>query len=133
VSKKRLPVEPDSAPLNPLAELLRQRGVAVAAPAAPPPAEAPPPSSASAAIALSPGAKLVLRRERKGHGGKTVTVIEGLALPAARLETIARALRKALGCGARVEENCVLVQGDHVDATESWLRRHGAGRIVRGN
>jgi translation initiation factor 1 (eIF-1/SUI1) len=134
VSKKRLPLQPDSAPLTSLADLLRQRGVAVSQPTpATEPAPVPQAVTPAAEIDLSRSAKLVLRRERKGHGGKTATIIEGLALPAARLDLVARLLRKALGCGARADDGCVIVQGDLVDAIEAWLRRHGAARIVRGN
>lgn len=115
-----------------LADLLRQRGVAVG--------QAPAAASASVVEPATTGAldvsqcrKLVVCRERKGHGGKTVTVIDGLELAPARLETLARALRIALGCGSRVDGGRVVVQGDLAAAVEAWLRRHGARRVVVGN
>lgn len=77
----------------------------------------------------APG-KVVLRRERKGRGGRTVTLVEGLG---GDLEQQARALRKSLGCGARVEGGQVVVQGDVGDRIEAWLRAQGVTRIVRGN
>jgi len=82
---------------------------------------------------LSRAGKVVVRRERKGHGGKTVTVIEGLAVSASHLETVARTMRKAFGCGSRVDGGRVVLQGDLVSAAESWLRAHGASRITIGN
>ena len=71
-----------------LGELLKARGVAVS-PAAP----TAPVSAGGAVVDLSRCGKLVLRRERKGRGGKTATVVEGLGLSASALERTLRTLR----------------------------------------
>ncbi len=73
-----------------------------------------------------------LRKEKKGRGGKTVTLVSGNCLSEKDAEKLARALRKALGCGSRVEENMVLLQGDLRERTELWLLAHGAKRVVVG-
>jgi translation initiation factor 1 len=75
----------------------------------------------------------VVRRERKGHGGKTATVIAGLALPASELERVARALRRGLGCGAGVAGEQVVVQGDQSERVRAWLASRGARRVVAGS
>lgn len=76
--------------------------------------------------------KLRLRRERKDRGGKTVTVIEGLGeLDAQRREGLARDLRKALGVGASVEEDAVVVQGDIGERVEAFLLRLGVQDVSR--
>lgn len=75
-------------------------------------------------------AKVVVRMQRKGHGGKTVTVVDGV-LAAARDE-VCSALKRALGCGARVEGDSVVVQGDMVERAASWLEARGAAKVVRG-
>lgn len=80
---------------------------------------------------LSRAGKLVLRRERKGRGGKTVTVLDGL--PATDLPEVARAMKKALGCGATVEEGAVVLLGDLADRARDWLEARGARRVVVGN
>ena len=77
--------------------------------------------------------KITLRRERKGHGGKTVTIVAGLRLDPRRLERIARGLRRALGAGATVDGDLVVVQGDLMARVQPWLAAHGARRIVAGN
>jgi translation initiation factor 1 len=77
--------------------------------------------------------KIVVRRERKGHGGKTVTVIDGLGLKPSQLETLARSLRRAFGCGARVDAGRVILQGDRGPALAAWLRERGARQVVSGN
>ena len=77
--------------------------------------------------------KLVVRREKKGRGGKTASVIEGLHADANTLAGIAKALRKELGCGAHVEDDRVVVGGAQVDRVCEWLRRQGARRVIAGN
>lgn len=113
-----------------LGDLLKARGVAVSTPAPTPP---PPPSPAAGGIDLSRCGKLVLRRERKGRGGKTATVIEGLGLKAAALEQTLKTLRKALGCGGSIDGDHLVLNGDLCERADAWLRAHGATRTVIGN
>jgi translation initiation factor 1 len=75
--------------------------------------------------------KVVVRHERKGHGGKTVTVVSGIA-PSAR-EGICGALKKSLGCGARVDGDDVVLQGELVDRAIAFLQARGAKKVVRGS
>lgn len=103
---------------------------------APPPTDAPTsaatPSPARGRLAGQTG-KLVLSRERKGHGGKTMTRVAGLALPEAALEDVAQRLKRALGCGAVVEDGVIWVQGDQTERAAAWLRGEGAPRVIIGN
>ena len=100
----------------------------------PAPTEPPPARTADPDVPdLAGCGKITLRRERKGHGGRTVTVVAGLRLDARRLERIARALRRALGAGATVDGDLVVVQGDLMARIQPWLAAHGAKRIVAGN
>jgi translation initiation factor 1 len=133
MAKKQVPVSGEGPSLNTLGELLRQRGVAVADPAPPTPAAPTAAPAVTAEFDLTTSRKLIVRRERKGHGGKAVTVVDGLALPAAKAEALARAMRKALGCGSWVDEGRVVLQGDRADAAAAWLTRHGARQVTRGN
>ena len=80
---------------------------------------------------LSKGQKVVVRRETKGRGGKTVTRISGL--PAARLDALAPQMKKALGCGAVREGDDLLLLGSLVDRAAEWLVAQGAPRIVRAS
>jgi len=127
MSRKPLP---PPAPRATLGDLLREQGVDVGATAAPPPT-APPPGVEPIDFGGAP--KLVLRREKKGRGGKTATVIEGMKLPPSALERIAGDLRRALGCGASVEGSTIVVQGDMSARIEPWLTARGAKRVVVGN
>lgn len=77
------------------------------------------------------GEKVVVRHTRRGHGGKTVTVVTGV-LPHA-LEGLCSEMKKALGCGARVEDGGIVLQGDLVDRAVVVLEKKGAKKIVRGS
>ncbi len=133
---KRKETAIDPAPTGSLAslgDLLRARGVdiddrSVASPAVPQPAV-----KTADGLQLGGAGKIVVRRERKGHGGKTVTVIDGLALGTKGMERAARELRKTLGCGSWVEHRRIILQGDLARGAEAWLRARGATRIVQGN
>ena len=94
--------------------------VATSTPAAP---------AKAAKLLLSGQAKLVVRRERKGRAGKTVTLVSGLVLPEKDLEMLAEKLRKSLGCGSHLEDKIIVVQGDHSERIEALLRSLGAKLI----
>ena len=113
-------------PRGTLGDLLRARGVAVRD-------EPPPPAASPEALDFGGAPKIVLRREKKGRGGKTATVVEGLRLPPSALERIARDLKRALGCGATIEGDTIVVQGDMAARIEPWLVARGAKKVVIGN
>ena len=114
------------------------KGAAKPAPKNAAPSEAAPkkPKSAKAAkvdpdAAKNWGTKLVLSREKKGRGGKTVTRITGL--PKARLELVAKSMKKSLGCGASVDGDDVLLHGMLTERGAAWLTGQGAKRVIIGN
>jgi translation initiation factor 1 len=82
---------------------------------------------AKAAAAMNAPADGVVRvqRETKGRGGKSVTVVKGLALEAAALAQLAKQLKAACGSGGTVKEGVIEVQGDHVEAVMAALQKQG--------
>src|SRR5262249_58026144 len=95
------PERPPPLPLGKLAELLSRQGVAGNPPNPAPPPAAPAPRATDPDVPdLTAGGKITLRRERKGHGGKTVTVVAGRPLDAPRLQAGARAPPPAVGARA---------------------------------
>jgi translation initiation factor 1 len=68
-----------------------------------------------------------VRLERKGRGGKTVTVLSGLSGPAAGLADLARELKAACGAGGTLKGREIEIQGDQRDRVEAFLAKRGLG------
>ncbi|MFA5677587.1 MAG: translation initiation factor Sui1 [Pseudomonas sp.] len=66
-----------------------------------------------------------VRRETKGRGGKTVTTITGLALPADELKALAKRIKARCGCGGSVIDGVIEIQGDRADMLCEWLTSEG--------
>lgn len=75
--------------------------------------------------------KVVLRREKKGRGGKTVTRISGL--PPSRLDELCAKMKKGLGCGGKVEGEDLVLLGSLTDRAAQWLKDAGASQVAIGN
>ena len=71
-----------------------------------------------------------LRMEKKGRGGKTVTVVYGLPSNAEFLKTLCGELKRACGCGGAVTDDGVELQGDLRDRVRAQLEQKGY--IVKG-
>lgn len=60
--------------------------------------------------------RVVLRRETKDRGGKTVVIVSGFReLPdfnAVKMADLARSLRNKLGCGGSFDRHEIILQGD---------------------
>jgi translation initiation factor 1 (eIF-1/SUI1) len=73
---------------------------------------------------------LILRREKKQRGGKTVVVIAGLRASAhlaeSEIEKLAQHLKQQLGCGGAVErvsnDTEIVIQGDQPARVAELLR-----------
>jgi translation initiation factor 1 len=61
-------------------------------------------------------------RESKGRGGKTVTLVRGLALDDAALAALGKRLRSACGTGGTVKDGVLEVQGDHAERVIALLQ-----------
>lgn len=70
-------------------------------------------------------AKVRVGREVAGRGGKGVSVITGLPLTAAQLETLATTLKKTCGAGGAVRDGRIEIQGDHRDRLVAELAKLG--------
>ncbi len=80
----------------------------------------------SAAPAASAGKSgTIVRLDRKGRGGKSVTLIEGLPLSVNDSEKLLKELKAKLGTGGAVKNGALEIQGDHCDAVMAELVRIG--------
>jgi len=66
-----------------------------------------------------------VRRETKGRGGKTVTVVSGVPLDDAGLKGLGADLKRRCGTGGTVKEGEIEIQGDHSDLVIAELERRG--------
>ena len=135
--RKQIPVDgTDATVVNTvLGDLLRDRGLA---PEIEPVRKAPgikPAETGPQALLqdMSNAGRMVLRVQRKGMGGKTVTVLTCQGLASSLLEPLAKELRKGLGCGSRIEEADIVLQGDVAARAARWLRDRGVKKIVGGS
>ena len=64
-------------------------------------------------------------RSTKGRGGKTVTLVTGLALDEPALAQLGKQLKAACGSGGTVKDGVIEVQGDHCEQVMQALGKHG--------
>lgn len=122
--KKPEPAAPAAPFNNPFAAIAGKREALPAGPA---------PAAASGKKEERKGpARAVVRLERKGRGGKEVTVVEHLELPKAEREVWLKALKNSLGCGGVVEEDALVLQGDQRERLPALLEARGVRRVVVG-
>lgn len=63
--------------------------------------------------------------QTKGRGGKSATLIKGLALDSVALALLGKQLRTACGSGGTVKDGVIEVQGDHCELVMNALGKHG--------
>ena len=66
-----------------------------------------------------------LLRDKKGRGGKTVTLISGLRGSPAPLEALASDLKRMCGTGGTLRGDVLEIQGDFRDRLRDELERRG--------
>jgi translation initiation factor 1 len=71
-----------------------------------------------------------LRMEKKGRGGKTVTVVDNLPANEAFLKDLGQQLKRACGTGGAVGDGAIELQGDLRDRVRAFLQ--GLGYTVKG-
>ncbi len=85
-------------------------------------------SPAEAKVPSKPGC--VLRLEKKGRAGKTVTVVDGLPQNAAFVSSLASELKRACGTGGTSGPGRIEIQGDQRERLRGLLKSRGLA--VRG-
>ncbi len=69
--------------------------------------------------------KVYVRLDRKGRGGKSVTLIEGLQMSVKNREGFLKQLKAQLGTGGTLKKEVFEIQGDHRDAIIEMLQGIG--------
>lgn len=71
------------------------------------------------------GGAVLVSRESKGRGGKSVTVVKGLPLDAIALARLGKQLKTACGSGGTVKDGVIEVQGEHCEQVMQALKKQG--------
>ncbi len=71
-----------------------------------------------------------LRVEKKGRGGKTVTVVYGLPRNADFLADLCGELKRACGTGGAVADGAIELQGERLERLRELLKKKGF--VVKG-
>jgi translation initiation factor 1 len=66
-----------------------------------------------------------VRLERKGRGGKTVTLIEGITGNEESLKTFVKDLKRSCGAGGSIKNGLIEIQGDVRDLVKEKLESKG--------
>jgi len=83
-------------------------------------------SKPAASIIKNPAKQGVrIRRESKGRGGKSVSIINGLPLSPVELKGLLKKLKGSLGCGGTVKGSELEIQGDHREQLLLLLEKEG--------
>ncbi|WAL62359.1 translation initiation factor [Thermocoleostomius sinensis] len=75
---------------------------------------------------------LRVQASRKGRKGKTVTVISGFQAKPETLTNLLKQLKTQCGAGGTIEENEILIQGDHAQKLVQLLTQMGYKAKVSG-
>lgn len=77
--------------------------------------------------------KLRVLLERKGRGGKEVTLVLGFEGKLSEMEDLGKQLKTHCGTGGHVKEGEIVVQGDQRDKVLKYLISKGYTQSKRGN
>lgn len=66
-----------------------------------------------------------ISREKKGRGGKEVSIISGFNLDASELKAMSKKLKQLCGTGGTVKDGVIEIQGDHRDKLADFIRKAG--------
>ncbi len=73
--------------------------------------------------------RAVVRFQRKGRGGKEVTLVERLELSPGELDRWLKELKGKLGCGGALEGGALLLQGDQRQRLPDLLAARGVRKV----
>ncbi len=73
-----------------------------------------------------------LKRESKGRGGKTVTVVTNVPFPPEELKSLAADLKKLCGTGGTIKDGVIEIQGEHRDKIKPFLEARGMKVKIAG-
>lgn len=94
-------------------------------PVTPTPAAQLPPNPAGPVRSRQQNTPVLVWLDRKGRGGKTVSVIKQVMSPPAGKEALLKLLKTRLGAGGTLKDGDIEIQGDHRDTIVAILKELG--------
>jgi translation initiation factor 1 len=94
-------------------------------PVTPAPPEKLPPNPAAPVRSRQLNTPVLVWLDRKGRGGKSVSVIKQVMSPAAGKEALLKFLKTKLGTGGTIKDGDIEIQGDHRDTIVALLKELG--------
>jgi len=82
-----------------------------------------PPAAPSISNPAKQGVRI--RRESKGRGGKTVSIVDGLPLGESDRKALLKKLKAQLGTGGALKDGALEIQGEHRDKLLQLLEKEG--------
>ena len=77
-------------------------------------------------IIKNPGKQGIrIRRESKGRGGRTVSIVDGLPLAEKKMKVLLKKLKGQLGTGGVLKNGVLEIQGEHRDKLIQLLEKEG--------
>jgi translation initiation factor 1 len=83
-------------------------------------------NTGNAQIIKNPGKQGIrIRRESKGRGGKTVSIVDGLPLAEREMKALLKKLKARIGTGGALKNGVLEIQGEHRDKLIQLLEKEG--------
>ncbi len=73
-----------------------------------------------------------LHRESAGRGGKAVTLVKNLVLPAEEMKSLAKRLKQECGTGGTIKNGMIEIQGEHRERIAGVLSKLGYKVMIAG-
>ncbi len=90
------------------------------------------PKKATAPKLSADNKTVYVERDRKGRGGKTVTVVSNLQLAPDKAEALLKTLKAQVGAGGAIKEGNLEIQGDHREKVMAYLQKEGYSVKAKG-
>jgi translation initiation factor 1 len=76
--------------------------------------------------------KLKVWFEKKGRGGKTVTIVDGFTSKTSEIEDLAKTIKSKCGVGGSVKDRKIIIQGNFTEKIISILEKEGKTAVRAG-
>lgn len=76
-------------------------------------------------------ARIRVHLEKKGRGGKTVSIIKGIEGPEADIENLLRSIKNYCGTGGSYKDEQLIIQGDQRDKIVDFLKKEGYTNVKK--